>query len=266
MTNLSLKAVSAMRLARTEHHAPAALVALLCGLVAAGSPPGMADEEAATASLKPYKATYETSYRGMKLQLDRELKVEEGGRYTLTNGGKILVAGLQEVSVFEVEGTRVVPRSYIHQGTGLNNRRREVHFTPGAKTIRSLYKDKWYDLPYSENTLDRMSQQEQLRLNLLNDPTPREDINFRVADGKRVKDYQFVYVGEETVETPLGTVNTLHFERPHDDPDRKSDTWIAPEWDFMMVRTVHIEDGKPVEAMITSAEIDGKPVVAGSAD
>jgi hypothetical protein len=252
-----------MSQARTDNRTPASLVVLLLGMVAAGSAaPRVAAEEAGAAVLRPYKATYETSYRGMKLQLDRELKAEGDGRYTLTNGGKILVAGVQEVSVFEVEGTRVVPKSYIHQGTGLNNRRREVHFTPGAKTIRSLYKDKWYDLPYTENTLDRMSQQEQLRLNLLNDPTPREDINFRVADGKRVKDYQFVYVGEETVKTPLGTVNTLHFERPHDDPDRKSDTWIAPEWDFMMVKTVHIEDGRPVEAMITSAVIDGEAVAA----
>ncbi len=262
MTNLSRNRVYAMSQARTENRATTPLVVLLLGMMVAGSAPGMADEKAPAAVLKPYKATYETSYRGMKLQLDRELKAEGEGRYTLTNGGKILVAGVQEVSVFEVEGTRVVPKSYIHQGTGLNNRRREVHFTPGAKTIRSLYKDKWYDLPYSENTLDRMSQQEQLRLNLLNDPTPREDINFRVADGKRVKDYQFVYVGEEPVKTPLGTVNTLHFERPHKDPDRKSDTWIAPAWDFMMVKTVHIEDGTPVEAMITSAVIDGKPVAA----
>ena len=105
-----------------------------------------------------------------------------------------------------------------------------------------------------------MSQQEQLRLFLLNDPTPKEDVAFRIADGKRVKDYQLVYVGEETLETPLGPVNTLHFERLHDDPDRKSDTWIAPELDYLMVKTVHIEDGKPVEVNLVSASIDGTPV------
>ena len=102
-----------------------------------------------------------------------------------------------------------------------------------------------------------MSQQEQLRLFLLNDPTPAEDIQISVADGKRVKDYLLTFVGEDVVDTPMGSLNTLHFERLHDDPDRKSDIWVAPELDFLMVKTVHIEDGKPVEVVLTKARIEG---------
>jgi hypothetical protein len=107
-----------------------------------------------------------------------------------------------------------------------------------------------------------MSQQEQLRLSLLNDSSPNEDITLRVADGKRIKDYQLVFVGEETLSTPLGDVDTLHFERLRDDPDRKSDTWVAPGWDYMMVKTVHIEDGKPVEVNLIKAALDGQSVTA----
>lgn len=239
----------------------AGLLCLACAL------PGWAlaesgAEDSGPVALKPYTAQYKTTSRGMKLTLNRELKIDENGQYTLTNGGKILVAGFHEIAVFRVEGTRVIPRSYVYQGTGLINRRREVHFTPGSDIIRSLYKDKWYELPYSDDTLDRMSQQEQLRLTLLNDPTPKEDVTFRVADKKRISEYQFVFIGEETIDTPLGPVATLHFERPHDSPDRKSDTWIAPAWDYMMVRTVHVEDGSAVEAMVTSVSIDGVPVKA----
>ena len=172
----------------------------------------------------------------------------------------MLVAGRHEVSVFRVEENRVVPKSFVYQVTGLANRRREVHFTPGSDTIRSLYKGQWYNLPYTDSTLDRMSQQEQLRLSLLNDPTPGEDMTIRVADGKRVKDYQLVYRGEETLDTPLGKVDTLHFERVHDDPDRKSDTWVAPAWDYLMVKTVHVEDGKPTELIITGGTIGDQPL------
>jgi hypothetical protein len=210
--------------------------------------------------LSPYTAQYQTTARGIKLDLNRQLKRSADDTYTLTNGGKILVVGFHEVSVFRTEESRVVPKSYVYQGTGLINRRREVHFTPGSDTIRSLYKEQWYDLPYTDKTLDRMSQQEQLRLFLLNDPTPKEDINIRVADGKRVKDYRLVYVGEDTVDTPAGTVAALHFERIHDDPDRKSDLWMAPAWDYLMVKTVHIEDGKPVEVLLTGGSIDGRPI------
>lgn len=207
-------------------------------------------------TLKPYTAQYKTTARGMALTLNRSLKQAADGSYTLTNGGKIMVVGFHEVSVFHVDGERVLPKSYVYRGTGLINRHREVHFTAGSDTIRSLYKDQWYDLPYAEGTLDRMSQQEQLRLFLLNDPTPREDIAVRIADGKRVKDYSLTYRGEEPVETPMGTFQALHFERIHDDPDRKSDIWLAPALDYLMVKTVHVEDGKPVEVTLTKASID----------
>ena len=234
---------------------PAVATAAILAFAAAA--PTVAEE---ITELKPYTAQYQTSARGMKLDLTRNLKRGPDNTYTLTNGGKILVVGFHEVSVFRLEGSRVVPKSYVYQGTGLINRRREVHFTPGSDTIRSLYKDQWYELPYTDKTLDRMSQQEQLRLTLLNDPTPKEDITIRVADARRVKDYRLVYVGEETITTPAGSVSALHFERVHDDPDRESDIWVAPAWDYLMVKTIHIEDGKPVEVLLTGGTLDGEPI------
>ena len=206
--------------------------------------------------LSPYTAKYRTTARGMALTLNRKLERNADDSYTLTNGGKIMVVGFHEMSVFSTSGDSLIPKSYVYQGTGLINRRREVHFTPGADTIRSLYKDQWYDLPYEEGTLDRFSQQEQLRLLLLNDPNPREDISIRVADGKRVKEYLLRYAGEARLDTPMGQMNTLHFKRIHDDPDRTSDTWIAPELDYLMVKTVHVEDGSTTTVMITEAELD----------
>lgn len=220
--------------------------------------------DAPGAALQPYKAEYTTTARGMTVTLERELKTDGEGGYTLTNGGKLLVVGFHEVAVFEVDDAQVKPRSYIYQGTGLINRRREVHFTPGADTVRSLYKEEWYELPYTQGTLDRMSQQEQLRLHLMSKDNPRETIKVRIADGKRVKDYELVYVSDEVLETPLGPVNALHFERLHDDPDRESDIWFAPEWDYLMVKTVHIEDDKPVEVLLSDARIGGTQVVAAA--
>jgi hypothetical protein len=244
---------------------------LLAAVLLTASTGGLADAsananapETATSTLQPYQAEYTTTARGMTMTLERELKTDGEGGYTLTNGGKLLVVGFHEVAVFAIEDTQVRPRSYIYQGTGLINRRREVHFTPGADTVRSLYKEEWYELPYTEGTLDRMSQQEQLRLHLMSKENPRENISVRIADGKRVKDYELVYVGDEILETPLGPVSALHFERLHDDPDRESDIWFAPDWDYLMVKTVHTEDGKPVEVLLSKARVGGTQVVAAT--
>ena len=237
------------------------LLALLFATLLSGSALAATPTDTGTPSLRPYSAQYKTKAMGMSLSLTRKLKVSADGSYTLTNGGKMMVVSFHEVSVFTTRGTDIIPKSYVYEQTGLANRRREVHFTPGSDTIRSLYKDQWYDLPYTEGTLDRMSQLEQLRLLLLSDSTPQEDIAIRVADRKRVKDYQWRFVSEDTLETSLGSLKTslktLHFERLHDDPDRKSDLWVAPDLDYLMVKTVHIENGKPVEVILTSADIEG---------
>jgi hypothetical protein len=226
-------------------------------VLACGDTEAMLCETPQTTPLKTYTAQYKTSAKGLDLTLKRALTQSEDGQYTLTNGGGIFIAGFKEESLFRVEGDKVVPKGYVYQGTGLMNRRREVQFTEGAETVRSLYKEQWYELPYSEGLLDRMSQQEQIRLHLLNKATPEEDVVMTVIDGKRIKDYSLKFVAKEMLQTPLGEIETLHFERRHSKANRKSDSWVAPAWDYLMVKTTHIEDGELVEGVISTASIDG---------
>ena len=231
------------------------LVALFFALLAS-----LASAAESTPALRPYIAEYRTTARGFDLNITRKLEADSSGHYVLTNGGKILVVGFHEISVFRVEDDRVLSISYLYQGTGLVSRRQELHFLPDENRITSLYKGAWYDLPYTANTLDRMNQVEQLRLALLKDPLAARDITLRVADSKRVKDTHLVLIGKETLQTPMGPLATLHYERLHATADRKSDLWFAPSWDYLMVKTVHIEDGDRVEMAITSATLDGEPV------
>lgn len=240
------------------------MAVLLCAYVILPSQAQEEDETTSHRSLAPYEAVYKTSTSGLSIKLRRSLAMDENGDCRLTSEGKLLVAGISEVSVFGLEGDRVQPKSYVYQLSGPISRRREVHFEDEASVIRSLYKKEWYELPKTVDTLDRMSQQEQLRLSLLNDSTPKEDMSFRVADGRKVKEYRLVYQGETRIETPMGWVETLHFERDHDDPDRRSAVWIAPEWDYLMVRTVHVDNGKTTEADLISASISGDPVSGAS--
>ncbi|WP_240624264.1 DUF3108 domain-containing protein [Chromatocurvus halotolerans] len=210
--------------------------------------------------LKPYSTVYKTTARGLSIKLRRDLTIDAEGHCRLTSEGSLLVVGLSEVSRFSLTEGRVEPHSYIYQGTGLISRRREVHFTSGSSVIRSLYKDEWYALPDVGHTLDRMSQQEQMRLNLLSqDPAPEEMV-FTVADGRKVKDYTLALIGEERLQTPMGEVDTLLYERQRDTDERLSQLWVAPDWDYLVVKTLHIEEGKTIEANLISAEIDGVPV------
>ena len=210
--------------------------------------------------LKPYTAQYITKTRGLSITIDRKLIRKADNSYELTSGGSKIIAGFKESSQFSVQDSNIVPTAYTYQGSGLMNRRREVKFTTGADTLQSLYKEKWYELPYTNNTYDRMTQQEQMRLQLMRQTATPESVVLTVADGKRIKNHQLQLVGKERLETPMGMIDTVHFERLHQDADRKSDIWLAPKWDYLIVKTVHVEDGSPVEVEITKASIEGVPV------
>ncbi len=228
-------------------------------------PAAVAEGEAASGHapmslLKPYSTVYNTSARGLSIKLRRELSIDQNGQCRLTSEGSLLVVGLSEVSTFRVADGQVEPQSYIYQGTGLINRRREIHFKPESPVIRSLYKDEWYALPDVGHTLDRMSQQEQMRLNLLAHRDTLEEMTFTVADGRKVKDYTIALIGSERLQTPMGEIDTLQYERQRDSDERLSQLWVAPDWDYLVVKTLHIEDGKTVEGNLISARIDGTPV------
>lgn len=224
-------------------------------------PPKTTAPEVTPQVLSSYVARYKTTARGFTLNLERELRVGEDDRYILTNGGKILVIGFHEVSVFTVKEGQILPQSYVYRGTGMVNRKREVHFD-SARTVRSLYKGQWYELPYNVGTLDRMSQWEQLRLALLKNGAVIKEMTLRIADGKRIKNSQLEFVAREELVTALGPIDTLHFRRLHDSAERQSDIWLAPQWDYLMVKTIHIENGDPVEVSLVNAAIDGVPVAA----
>ena len=92
----------------------ALFIALLASLASAAQSPPV---------LRPYIAEYRTTARGFDLNITRKLEADSNGHYVLTNGGKILVVGFHEISVFRVEDDRVLSISYIYQGTGLVSRR-----------------------------------------------------------------------------------------------------------------------------------------------
>ncbi len=244
-------------LTTSRRRAERLLLRLIALLIGSAALQGSATDRQ-TPALKPYTAEYRTTARGFDLNITRKLEADNNNHFILTNVGKILVVGFHEISVFRVEEDDIRSISYIYQGTGLVNRRKELHFDTEPGKITSLYKDEWYDLPDNGGTLDRMNQMEQLRLTLLSNPRGASDITLQIADGKKLKDSRLVLIGEETQQTPLGPVATLHYERLHNNASRKSDFWLAPQWDYLMVRMVHIEDGDPVEMILTGATLDGE--------
>ena len=212
-------------------------------------------------ALSPYTAEYKTKMSGLGLTLKRTL-TKEDGRYHLTQGGKkAFMIKLREDSHFSVNGDQIVGERFLYQLSGVSNRRREVLFDEEAGTIRSLRKKEWTEHPWSPEVLDRLSQQEQIRLKLLLAETSPARISLSIVDGPKIKVKHFDLIETEVLETPVGAMETVHYRLIHDEPDkRSSDTWLAVHHDFLMVRTEHVEKGSETVIQLESANIEGRAV------
>ena len=211
--------------------------------------------------LSLYEATYTTKLMGIKVTLNCRL-TREGDRYHLRQSAKVpLLLKLNEDSHFSLNGNQIVGEKFVHQREGVSNRRREVLFDQQNGNIRSLKKEEWTEHPWSPDVLDRLSQQEQMRLKLLGSETPPERISLSIIDGPRIKLKHFDLVETGTLDTSVGSLNTVHYTLRHEDPsERSSDAWLAMDHDFLMVRTEHVEDGSKTVIEIQSATVEGSPV------
>ena len=232
-----------------------AVTGLLIGVLYSGT------SAIAETALSLYTAEYKTKLTGLSVTLTRTL-TEENGRYHLTHGGKkAFLVKLSEDSYFSVEEDQIVGEQFVYQLSGVSSRRREVLFDEEAGTIRSLRKREWTEHPWSPEVLDRLSQQEQMRLKLLRAEAPPASISLSIVDGPKIKLKHFDLVETTVIETPVGALNTVHYRLIHEEPDeRSSDTWLAVDHDFLMVRTEHIEKGSETVIELQSASVDGKPV------
>ena len=210
--------------------------------------------------LSLYEAAYTTKVIGLSVTLNRSL-TREGDRFHLSQAGKTFLLSLNEDSHFTLEGEQIIGEEFVYRLGGVSKRRREVRFDRANNTIRSLKKKEWIEHPWSPDVLDRLSQQEQMRLKLLIAEIPPERISLSIIDGPRVKLKHFDLVETGSLETEVGTLNTVHYRLRHDDrSERSSDAWLATDHDFIMVRTEHVEDGSKTVIRLQSASIEGKPV------
>lgn len=214
-----------------------------------------------SAELLPYKAVYKTNALGIDVTLDQTLSLSDG-HYELLNKASVFIVGLEERSNFTIENDQVIGEHFTYKLTGLGNRKREVIFDPENGLIKSLKKKTWTELPYSPDILDRLSQQAQLRLELMRASELPETLTFTVVDGATAETRELVLAGAEILDTRAGKLRTIHYRQIHDNPEkRKSDICLAVDYDYLMVQTIHVEKDSTIKILLQSAKIGDEEVV-----
>lgn len=214
-------------------------------------------------NLQPYEAVYETELSGFDVNIKRRLQRKDS-LIIVTVDAKRFMFAVHETSMLLDEGDGLLrSRSYEHKRKGLTHKHdKDLVFDWTDTTVVDLLKPDRNPLPVEEPSYDKLGYQTQMRLDLIRNPG-LQHLEYAVTNGVRNRTYTFDLLGEELLDTPLGKLRTLKFNREGDDDDREVVVWVALDWGFLLVRIDQTKEagGKTERMVLKSAKIAGKKVV-----
>ncbi|WP_095210060.1 DUF3108 domain-containing protein [Endozoicomonas ascidiicola] len=210
--------------------------------------------------LKPYTAEYTASVEGLPFSGtgSRSLEKNADGTWTLSFSADTAFVGLNETSQFLSEGNQLIANQYTYKRTGLGKKPTEyASFNWQQNKIHWQQGDKEWAINLKPETLDKLSYQLQLRMDLAASNPPK--LSYEVADDDEVYERQFIIEGEEVIKTGVGKLNTIKVKIKRDDNDRSTWLWFAKDYDYFLVKLLQEEKGTSYTIEIKNASIDGKP-------
>ncbi|WP_244912993.1 DUF3108 domain-containing protein [Methylophaga nitratireducenticrescens] len=216
--------------------------------------------------LADYSAQYEIQMNGLQAgELNQQLETLTDGlhRFRSATKAKGVVAlfkrdTVKETSLWSLSQQQIKPRQYLYQRNGgKKDKYLRMDFDWRNRSVHIDDKVHPWDLEIENGTLEKHVYQVQLRLDLLQNPQ-QKTFNYLIADGGHLKHYQIKRLEQETITTPLGSINTVKFKRQRDrdsDKDRETTLWCAPELNYLPVKLEHIEkDGTKFIAVLRRVE------------
>jgi hypothetical protein len=192
--------------------------------------------------LPDFKATYELTRGSMKIGNSTiELSTGANGSYTYKSRSSpvrwvawFLKDKLYETSRGTITDAGIRPDYYHYQRTG-GSREREAKlaFDWERMVVENNVEDSPWEMDIPAGTIDKLVSQLGMMHALSNG---QDDITFHIADGGKLKEYRFKVVGEETLELPAGTFETIKVTKLRDNKKRETYIWCAPALNYLPVR------------------------------
>ena len=215
--------------------------------------------------LKEHEASYTAKIKkgvSLKGKATRSLKRIEGNKWLYRFDVESFIADIKEKTVLIEENQHIKPIQYDYKLSAflMSDRKRQVKFDWEKQTaINPLKKNDWKLTSIPDNTYDQLSYQLQLLLDVSNHKT---DMTYQLAHKAKLRESQFVVLGEEVIDTQFGKLNSISAKKQRDD-DAKRETylWFSKDYPLLLLKMTQKEkDGEEYEIELSSAVIDGKKI------
>ncbi|WP_148862439.1 DUF3108 domain-containing protein [Marinobacter fonticola] len=240
------------------------LKCLLLIASALAAAPATAADSAETRGPVSLQATYRaTLEKGIPVNGSATRSVEqlEDGSWVSTFKVESFIADITETSRFLWRDGRAWPSTYRYalEGLMIPDRHRAMNFNWADNRVTGRYESTDIDIALPPTALDPLSYQLQMRQDLKRGQT---EMHYQIVGKNRVEEDTYAVVGEETIDSQLGSIETVKVEKVREpESKRKTYMWLAPEYDHLLIRLLQIEsDGTRYEIHLESATVDGQQV------
>ena len=212
-----------------------------------------------------FEANYSIKIKGAKVaEMTRKFSKLDNGNYqyhseTVTTGIVSLFRKdrIVETSHWYLDNPEFIPLNYFYDHSGSKKKRKvNISFDWDNNRITNSIDGSSWKMPAEPRVLDKLLYQLAIMYDL---QAGGKNLSYTVADGGKTKIYNFEYLGEETIKTPLGALETVKLERHKPNSRRKSTLWCARDLSYLPVKVENIEkDGRVTVALIQS--LTGIPI------
>lgn len=210
--------------------------------------------------LRPMRASYGASInRGVSINGSavRTLEQQEDGSWLYRFDVDSFIADIRESVTLTWQDGQIVPQRYRYtlEGFAIRNRSRAIDFNWPAEAINGSFDGNTFSHETEAGALDPLSFQLQLIQDL---KAGKREMLYAVIDRGGYDYDRFAVIGEETVDSALGQVDTVKVEKVRGEGSKRETLmWFAPELDYLLIRLVQTEpDGTRYEVNVESAEFD----------
>ncbi len=224
-------------------HAILLALLLVAGLAAAAQPPQKVQIDFAVTS------------GSMQLGESRDVLEHDGRKYSVISETRTVgvAAFFYKLNVHrESRGSLTAGglRPLRFEENNSRKPRRAAEFDWDAGQVKLTDGDKIETVPLSANTFDPTS----LPYAFAFAQSNQERMKVFIADGRRLADYEYRIVGKETLKTPLGEMETLHFQKVREADDKRGlEFWLSVDRHFLPVKIRYVEkNGTVVDSTVTS--------------
>lgn len=213
-------------------------------------------------ALKPYDAVYHIEKGMLSTDAKRRLARQGDDRWRLSQEASVLFVSVKEIAHLELRDGRLRPLLYSYEQRPQQRRDERTTFDwENRRATTEVYREKDRHTTIEPGTFDQLSFQLKMRLDLLRGEFEDGRV-YTVVDRGRLKQYRVERIGEEMLDTSLGTLRTVKLRqvRIGKEDERETLVWVAPEWNYLLVRLIRYEDGDEYRLDLKSATVGGEKV------